>query len=123
MPLCHVASITLEGDDVVYFGPEGATWRLPLREIKVIAEFTTESFGEGHFVALIADPENGRFEAPGSSIGLSELLAELSGRLGGQIELRLARCPTRTSRVMWPSELAGQEMSPGLRRADAEPSG
>jgi uncharacterized membrane protein len=31
MAVCLLASIGLDGDDVVYLGPDGAQWRLPLR--------------------------------------------------------------------------------------------
>lgn len=110
MSVCHAASIVLDGDNVVYFGPQDAFWSVPVAAIQAIGELTAGGSAEGHFLAIVTDTQGGWFQAPCSAAGLDQLLAQLGTRLNASLELRLSNSTKLRSRVLWPAQLAGQHM-------------
>jgi len=110
MAVCDATSIALDGDAIVYAGPEGAHWRLPVADVKVIGEFTTRGTGEDHFLAFVADADGGWFQAPGSAAGLDRLLPALRLCPGTATPPGRANRAASGSRVLWPQELAGHEL-------------
>ncbi len=110
MPVCLVTSLALDEDAIVYGGPGGAHWRLPLAALQVIGEFTTAGLDEDRFLAFVADVDGGWFQAPCSAAGLDAVLPELRRRLGGPLPSVLTDRATAGSRVLWPQELVGQQL-------------
>jgi hypothetical protein len=107
MAVCLLASIGLEGDDVVYLGPDGAQWRVPLNDVRLIGLFAAD---EGRALAFVTDPEAAWFQATCSAVGADRLLSELSARLGSSMQDAMISDVSTQGRVVWPPQHAGEEL-------------
>jgi hypothetical protein len=110
MAVCLLASIGLDGDDVVYLGPDGARWRLPLYDVRLIGVFAAPDAGEGPAFAFVSDPDAGWFQASCNAVGADRLLAELSARLGSSVREAPASPVSHQGRVLWPPHCAGDAL-------------
>jgi hypothetical protein len=90
MAVCLLASIGLDGDDVVYLGPDGAQWRLPLDDVRLIGVFAAPGDAEDPAFAFVRDPDAAWFQASCNAVGADRLLAELSARLGSSVRAAAA---------------------------------
>jgi hypothetical protein len=102
MPVCLLSSLMLEGDVIVFEGPGGANWRLPLSELEAIGEFTRDDLAEFHFLAFFAKGEDGWFQAPMNAVGAAQVLKALSARLGEPIEPGSGEPSFCGRRLLWP---------------------
>jgi hypothetical protein len=110
MPVCHAASVVLENDSLLYFGPEDAHWRVPVSAIKALGEFRSASMDEGHYLAIVIDESGAWFQAPRRAIGVDQVLSDLALQWNTNLDLSSDRPGSGVSRVLWPAHLAGEEM-------------
>ena len=122
MTVCHASSIALDEENIVYFGPQGAHWRVPLASVRVIGELRSMDLEEGHFLALVVDAHDAWFQVPCCAVGMDRVLAELGRILHCDLGLRLGTSRVPSSRVVWPDELAARELFVLPTAADAEQS-
>ncbi len=80
MTVCLLSSLAIEGDAIVFEGPGGASWRLPLSELVAIGELTRDDLAEFHSLAFFAKGEDGWFQAPMNAAGAADVLDQLSVR-------------------------------------------
>lgn len=101
MPLCHASSIVFDGRALSWFGPEGATWSVPVDHLRAIRELVAESGDARWLVAFDIDGEDAWLQSPANANGMEQALAALSARLQAKLELRLEQGPAGSSRVVW----------------------
>jgi len=115
--VCLLASIGLDGDDVVYLGPDGAQWRLPLDDVRLIGVFAASGDADDLAFAFVADPDAAWFQASCNAVGADRLLDELTARLGSSVRAVPASPVSLQGRVLWPPHHVGDELFE--TRADA----
>ena len=101
MPLCHASSIVFDGRALAWFGPEGATWSVPVDRLRVIREFVAEAGDVRWLLAFDIEGEDAWLQSPANANGVSQALAALSTRLGANLELQLEQGTSGSSRVVW----------------------
>ena len=110
MSVCHSTSLVLEDGALCYYGPQDAHWRVPLDAIRVLGELRSSALEHGHYLAVVIDDSGAWLQCPCIAVGVHETLRELAGRWGVPLDLRLGTATPDASRVLWPEQLAGQEM-------------
>lgn len=115
--VCHASTLVLEGGRLSWFGPQGATWAIPITGIKLIGEYRTDDSPEGAFVAFVVDASGAWLRAPANAIGMNEVLSALERSLGAPLELQMRFAADARSRVVWPTELAGRDLFAPAREA------
>ena len=101
MPLCHASSIVFDGRTLSWFGPEGATWSVPVECLRAIRELVAASGDARWVVAFDIDGEEVWLQSPANANGMSEALTALGRRLNTALELQLERGVVGSSRVVW----------------------
>lgn len=101
MPLCHASSIVFDGRALSWFGPEGATWSVPVERLRTIRELVAASGDARWAVAFDIDGEDAWLQSPGNANGMSQALAALGSRLDATLELQLERAAVGSRRVVW----------------------
>lgn len=101
MPLCHASSIVFDGRALSWFGPEGATWSVPVERLRAIRELVATSGDMRWVVAVDIDGEDAWLQSPGNANGMSQALTALGDRLNSKLELQLERAAEGSSRVVW----------------------
>ena len=107
MSLSH-GKLGIFGDDIAYYHAGGASWRIPLAEVRVIGEYTNENGPAGdYFFGFVT--QDRWYEASFYAEGAHEFLEELGERLGFELTLYLNNSTTFASRILWPEHLAGRD--------------
>ena len=101
MPLCHASSIVFDGRALSWFGPEGATWRVPVERLRAIREFVAEAGDVRWLLAFDIEGEDAWLQSPANANGVSQALGALGSYLGANLELQLEQGQGGTSRVVW----------------------
>ena len=109
MSVCLLATIGFEGDDIVYDGPAGAHWRLPIAAVRLIGVLAA---GDAHevYLAFVTDPDVAWFQAERFAVGGEQLLAQLSERINGGVPLEPPSEVGRSGCVLWPAKVAGEPL-------------
>jgi hypothetical protein len=111
--LCHASNIIFDGRRLSWFGPECATWSVPVERLRAIRELVATSGDTRWFVEFEIDGEDARLQAPGNANGMSQALAALSKRFGADLGLQLERGAPGSNRVVWqPQEPHSQRAAP-----------
>jgi hypothetical protein len=103
VPLCHASSIVFDGRKLSWFGPEGATWSVPVERLRAIREFVAQSGDVRWLLAFDIEGEDAWLQSPANANGMSEALAALGKRLDAKLELKMATAAGGSSRVLWSS--------------------
>ncbi|HEX7114744.1 MAG TPA: hypothetical protein VF193_06400 [Steroidobacter sp.] len=119
--VCHASTLVLEGGRLSWFGPQDATWEIPLTALKLIGEYRTDGSPEGAFVAFVVDASGMWLRAPANAIGMNEVLSALERQLDARLELQLRSGAVARSRVLWPAALAGKELFAPSHEAKGKP--
>src|SRR5689334_12106702 len=101
MALCHASSIVFDGRALSWFGPEGASWRVPVERLRAVREFVAESGDVRWLLGFDIDGEDAWLQSPANANGMSEALTALGKRLSAKLELQLEGATSGTSRVVW----------------------
>jgi hypothetical protein len=101
MALCHASSIVFDGRVISWFGPEGATWRVPVERLRAIREFVAESGDVRWLLGFDIDGEDAWLQSPANAHGMGQALAALGSHLKGTLQLQLERGAAGSSRVVW----------------------
>ena len=101
MALCHASSIVFDGRALSWFGPEGATWSVPVDRLRGIREFVAAAGDVRWLLAFDIQSEDAWLQSPANANGVSQALAVLSTHLGASLELQLEHGASGTSRVVW----------------------
>jgi hypothetical protein len=101
VPLCHASSIVFDGRAVSWFGPEGATWSVPIERLRRIRELVAQSGDTRWLLAFDIEGEDAWLQSPANANGVSEALVALGRHLNADLELQLERAPAGSSRVVW----------------------
>ncbi len=101
--------IKLVGDALVYTLREEEAWRMPVADLRVVGEYTTEDPGlDDYFVVFIAREKC--FQASIYVEGWDTLLAALGDRLHHKLRFELFGSANLASRVLWPARLEGRPL-------------
>jgi hypothetical protein len=103
VPLCHASSIVFDGRKLSWFGPEGATWSVPVERLRAIREFVAQSGDVRWLLAFDIEGEDAWLQSPANANGMSEALAALGKRLDAKLELQMETAARGSSRVLWSS--------------------
>ena len=101
MPLCHASSIVFDGRALSWFGPEGATWSVPVDRLRAIREFVAQSGDTPWLLAFDIDEEEAWLQSPANANGMSQALVALGSRLHARLDLQLESAAAGSSRVVW----------------------
>lgn len=101
VPLCHASSIVFDGRALSWFGPEGATWSVPVDRLRAVRELVAESGDARWLVAFDIEGEDAWLQSPANANGMDQALAALGSRLKTQLELRLEQGAAGSSRLVW----------------------
>jgi hypothetical protein len=106
-----VPSLSLEDDRVQLRRSGELVWEVPVSEVRVIGEYTTEGgpWADDWFVLLVGKDGNW-FEAPADVHNLGVVLTGLGERLQAPIAVALANSTSFRSRILWPPSLQGQQL-------------
>lgn len=105
--MSNISCVRIIGDRVAADFGDGARWELPLADIMIVGEYSTEDGpgAEDHFVCLI-DRDGNRYDV-GAEEGAAVFLKELSGSLGSELIPRLLLETQFRSCILYPQTLAG----------------
>jgi hypothetical protein len=105
-------SLKLENAAIVCTHAQNERWRIPVSDLKIVGEHTNQSgpSGDDYFLAFVTRNDGTWFEVPFDAAGVSELLSQLGGNLGAQLELQLCNSADFKSRVMWPQAMMNEPM-------------
>jgi hypothetical protein len=98
---CHASSIVFDGRTLSWFGPEGASWNIPVDRLRAIREAIVESGDVRWLVEFDIDGEGAALQAPANANGMDRALAALSGRLNAKLDLQLEGAAVGSNRVVW----------------------
>jgi hypothetical protein len=98
---CHASSIVFDGRVLSWFGPEGATWSVPVDRVRAIRELVAASGNVRWFVAFDIDGEDAWLQSPANANGMSQALAALGSRLNAKLDLQLERAAAGGTREVW----------------------
>ena len=96
---------------LIYEQDHESLWELPIDKIKLIGEYTTSTgpINDDYFF-VFAVQEIEWFEAPATAIDHQSFWGELGQKLGARVHAGLANSVTWMTRVMYPTQLEGQEL-------------
>jgi hypothetical protein len=104
--------LSFDGRIVSYTSQHYGSFSLPLAEVGVIGEFTTDNgpFIDDWFLVFV--PRDGRdfFEASMDAEHSNEVRMQLAGALGGELSTNLVFSTDFRSRVLWPPALVGKPL-------------
>ncbi len=100
----------VEQDAVLYSVPDGGGWRVPIADIRIIGEFTSDHgpVVDDYFFVFVAREEY--FEASFYADGRDEFLTELGQRLNHALSPGLCDSTQLASRILWPARLEGHPL-------------
>jgi hypothetical protein len=98
---CHASSIVCDGRTLSWFGPEGATWNIPVDRLRAIRERVAESGDVRWWVEFEIDGEDAALQSPANANGMDRALAALGSRLNAKLDLQLERASAKSNRVVW----------------------
>ena len=101
-------STTLEGTTLRHERGGRERWRIDVRDIRLVGEFTTAlgPFTEDWFVVFMTRKSDKYFEAPVGAI--IDRIPEIGNQLETELVLELFASTDNASRVVWPENLAGE---------------
>lgn len=99
--LCHASSIVFDGRTLCWFGPEGATWSVPVERLHTIREIVAEEGDVRWQVAFAIDGEDAWLQSPANANGMEQAMGALGERLNAGLGLQLQRAAAGSSRVIW----------------------
>ena len=111
MSTCHASSIVCDGRALSWFGPEGASWNIPIDRLRAIRERVGQSGEVRWWVEFEIDGEDAELRSPGHANGMDRALAALSSLLNAKLDLQMEQAAAGSSRVVW------------LRTGGADPTG
>jgi hypothetical protein len=97
---CHASSIVFDGRTLSWFGPEGASWNIPVERLRAIRERVGES-GDVRWVVVFEIDEEVELQSPANANGMDGALAGLGNRLNAKFDLRLERAAAGSNRLVW----------------------
>lgn len=101
MTTCHASSIVFDGRVLSWFGPQGASWNIPIDRLRAIRE-RVGAFGDVRWVVTFEiDGEAAELQSPANANGMDRALAALGNRLNTKLDLQLERAPIGASRTVW----------------------
>lgn len=103
MSVCYASSIVFDGASISWFGPAGATWNVPVAQLRALGEYTTDAV-EHWLVTFVVDTSGAWLQAPVNASGMSTVLKALGPVLNAQLELRLELAKPGSTRVFWPPQ-------------------
>ena len=108
MDVLATTGLSLE-DDVLRFERERDAWSLPVRDLRLLGEYTTPSgpIDDDYFLVFI-DRSGNRYEAPVDHAATAAV-RRLRERLG-PFDFGLASSTALQSRIMWPPEYADKPL-------------
>ena len=101
MSTCHASSISFDGHVLAWFGPEGATWSVPVGRLRAIRELIAQSGDVRWLVAFDIDGQGFGLQCPANANGMEQVLATLGRRLNTNLQLELARAAAGSNRIVW----------------------
>ena len=101
MSTCHASSIVCDGRILSWFGPEGATWGVPVERLRAIRERVAESGDVRWFVVFDIDGEDAALQSPANANGIDGALLALGSLLHARLDLQLQRAAAGSTRVVW----------------------
>lgn len=101
MSTCHASSIVCDGRTLSWFGPEGATWNIPVDRLRAIRERVAESGDVRWWVEFEIDGEDAALQSPANANGMDRALPALGSRLNAKLDLQLERASAKSNRVVW----------------------
>ncbi len=103
--------LSLDGHIISYVSSHFGSFSVPVAEVAVIGEFTTDNgpFIDDWFLACICRDGNW-FEASAYADGFNDVLEGLSAILGTSVCCELYGAADFASRIIWPSSLAGHPL-------------
>jgi hypothetical protein len=104
--------LRLDGTDLVYSSVEHEHWRLPVRKVRAIGEYTTAAGPtlDDYFFVFVTEDSECWFEASFYADGRDAFLLKLSKLLGADIRAGLCNSTSWETRVLWPQTLEGEEL-------------
>jgi hypothetical protein len=102
---CHASSIVFDGHVLAWFGPEGATWSVPVGRLRAIRESVAESGDVRWLVAFDIDGQDFGLQCPANAHGMEQVLAALGRRLNTNLKLELERAAAGSNRIVWSRSL------------------
>jgi len=105
-------SLRLDGNDLIYSSGEKEYWRLPLKKIRAIGEYTTAAgpFLDDYFFVFVTDEPDCWYEASFYAEGRDLFVSGVGRLLGDAITPGLCNSTNWRTRVLWPKSLEGEEL-------------
>ena len=101
MSTCHASSIVCDGRTLSWFGPEGASWNIPVDRLRAIRERVEESGDVRWWVEFEIDGEDAALQSPANANGMDRVLTALGERFKTKLELQLERATAGSNRIVW----------------------
>src|SRR5690349_10795028 len=102
--------IWLEDGVIHYESRDYGSWMLPVKDLKAVGEYTTESgpFIDDWFLVFVDSPSAGWYEASIYAEGREAFRSELATLLGvDSFDVALAASSNFASRIIWPKSAHG----------------
>jgi hypothetical protein len=99
--LCHASSIVFDGRALSWFGPEGASWSLPVERLRAIRELVADEGDVRWLVTFGVDGEDAWLQSPANANGMEQAMSALGERLNARLDLQLERAAAGSSRLIW----------------------
>jgi hypothetical protein len=99
--LCHASSIVFDGRALSWFGPEGASWCVPVERLRAIRELVAEQGDVRWLVTFGIDGEDAWLQSPANANGMEQAMSAVGERLNARLDLRLERAAAGSSRLVW----------------------
>lgn len=111
MTMSEAGRILLDDEVIRYRSEVYGDWDLPLSNVRIIGEATNQSgpFADDYFLCF-ATGASMWHEVSYYAEGRDKFLLALGAKLGKSLEVGLFHSVDFTSRVLWPSSLAGEPM-------------
>ena len=104
--------VRFDGTLITYTSQHYGSFSIPLSEVALIGEFTTDNgpFIDDWFLVLVPRSGGEWFETSIYAEGIESFLEQLSAALGSTIIGSLAASTDFASRIIWPMALAGRPL-------------
>lgn len=93
--------MVFDGRTLSWFGPERATWSVPVDRLRAISERVAQSGDVRWWIEFGIDGEDAALQAPANANGMDRALLALGDRLDAKLDLQLERAAVGSSRVVW----------------------
>ena len=110
-PVQRTESLSLEGGSIRRYAGGELAWEMPLSNLRVIGEYTTESGPafDDWFVVFV-DVDANWCEVPAYVSNVAVVLREVGEALGAPLTFGLANSASFRSNILWPLTLRGQKL-------------